>query len=258
MDLNVRQDGIYNAGFRGSGWAINDVDNRFNGSFDTSLNGPLPSGLASWFFQVYGVEDVDALNQPQTFAPNVATHTSADLNTRTQDLVGQRFQPRFNFWKGNDLLLGWDHETEMLRSTRYDLGIANAPVTQPAPTDNNQHVNENAFYFEDAQTLFDDRLTIRGGLRKTLGTTTLDATPNVNPALLVSAHDYHTTTYSGGRCLARDRLAHHAGCRIERLPRTDRDRTRAELHHRQFRHADAWKPRPAGRKPASRWRPAWL
>ena len=198
MDLNVRQDGIYNAGFRGSGWAINDVDNRFNGSFDASINGTLPSGLASWFFQVYGVEDVDALNQPQTFAPNVAIHTSTDLNTRTQDLLGQRFQPRFNFWKGNDLLLGWDHETEMLRSTRYDLGIANAPVAQPAPTDNNQHVNENAFYFEDAQTLFDDRLTIRGGLRKTLGTTTLDATPNVSPALLVSAHDYHTTTYSGG------------------------------------------------------------
>jgi vitamin B12 transporter len=195
VDFNIRQDGIYDAGFRGSSWSLNDQDNRYNGSMDASLTGGTANNFAHWFFQFYDVEDVDGLNQPSPFSAAVNPHTSIDLNTRKQYLQGTRFQPRFDLWYGNDLLLGWDYERETLRSTRFDYGIG-VPVPQLAPTDNNQHENVNAYYFEDSQNLFDDRLTVRGGLRKTIGATTLDPTPVVS--LATSTHDYQALTYSGG------------------------------------------------------------
>jgi vitamin B12 transporter len=195
FDFNIRQDGIYDAGFRGSSWSLSDQDERHNGSFDASYTGKTANGFANWYFQLYNVQDVDALNQPSPFSTAVSPHTSVDLNTRKQDLTGTRFQPRLNMWAGNDLLLGWDFEHEILRSTRFDFGLG-VPVPQLAPTDNNQHEQVNAYYFEDAQTMFDDRLTVRGGLRKTLGATTLDPTPVVS--LVTSTHDYQATTYSAG------------------------------------------------------------
>lgn len=194
VNFNVRQDGIYDAGFRGSGWSIYDNNNRYNGSGEMNYDGKTSSGFMKWYWQLYAVQDVDDLNEPNDLSKLRGTLTSIDDNKRVQDLLGSRFQPRFNLWQGNDLLLGWDYEFEKLRSNRFTYGI-DAPVPQLAPTDNNQHVSENAFYFEDAQTLF-DRWTIRGGMRETLGATSLDQTPVVQ--LQTSTHDYKALTYSVG------------------------------------------------------------
>ena len=195
FDFNIRQDGIYNAGFRGSSANLFAQDDRFNGSFDLNYNGKLADGRASWFWQVYGVQDIDHINNPGLFSKAVTPNTSLDLNQRIQDLLGSRFQPRFNPWAGNDLLLGWDFEHETLRSSRSTFGLG-VPVAQVAPTDNNQTENVNATYFEDAQSFFDDRWILRGGLRQTLGATTLDPTPVVK--LQTSTHDYQALTYSAG------------------------------------------------------------
>ena len=172
INFNIRQDGIYDAGFRGSGWSIYDVNSRYNGSAEMNYDGKTSNGFLKWYWQLYAVNDVDNLNEPNDLSKLRGTLTSIDDNTRNQDLLGSRFQPRIAPWQGNDLLLGWDYEFEKLRSDRFTYGIG-VTVPELAPTDNNQHVNENAFYFEDAQTLF-DRWTIRGGLRETLGATSLD------------------------------------------------------------------------------------
>ncbi len=194
VNFNIRQDGIYNAGFRGSGWSIFDQNSRYNSSAEMNYDGKTSDGFMKWYWQLYAVQDVDDLNEPNNLSTVRGELTSIDDNKRVQDLVGSRLQPRFNLWEGNDLLLGWDYEFEQLRSDRFTFGIA-GPVPQLAPTDNNQHVNENAFYAEDAQTIF-DRWTLRGGVRETLGATTLDQTPVVH--LETSTHDYKALTYSVG------------------------------------------------------------
>jgi vitamin B12 transporter len=202
VDLNVRTDGIYNTGFRGSDANIFSSDDRFNRSFDLNYRGKIPDGRVSWFFQNYGVTDVDDLNHP---SPLASPFTTADDNRRQLDIIGSRFQPRVKMWDSNDLLLGWDWEQSWLRSTRLRLPTATSPF------DNNQSELVNALYFEDAQTFFNERLTVRGGLRKTFGTTNLDPTPNV-PALIPGSTRYQATTYSvGSSWRAYDWLTFRAG-----------------------------------------------
>jgi vitamin B12 transporter len=197
VDFNIRTDGVFDTGFRGSGANIFASDNRYNSSFDASLTGAAPTERLSWFFQVYGVNDVDDLNNPSPLSAAINPRTSLDRNKRNLDIVGTRLQPRVNLFPSNELLLGWDAEHSWLRSTRDRLGLNNAIVPQLAPTDNNQNEGVDAFYFEDVQTLLDDRLTLRGGMRRTYGATTLDPTPFA-PTLIPGTKHYRATTYAVG------------------------------------------------------------
>ena len=211
VDFNIRTDGVFDTGFRGSGANIFASDNRYNSSFDVSLTGAAPAERLSWFFQAYGVNDVDNLNNPNPLSAAITPRTSLDRNKRNLDIVGTRLQPRVNLWSSNELLLGWDAESSWLRSTRDRLGLTNLAVPQLPPTDNNQNESVNAFYFEDVQTLLDDRLTLRGGVRKTYGKTTLDPTPNA-PTLIPGSKQYKATTYAAGASYqALDWLTFRAG-----------------------------------------------
>jgi vitamin B12 transporter len=194
VDLNMRTDGIYDAGFRGSSSNVYAFDDRTNQSYDVTYTGRLPDGRANWFFQHYGVIDVDDLNNPNPLNTGT-TRTSVDHNRRTQYILGTRMQPRVNLWQGNDLLLGWDWEQSRLRSDRNMLGLNGAAVTQRTPFDNNQSEDVNAFYFEDSQTLF-DRWILRGGVRRTFGETTFEPTPYQRPS--PGGRKYALTTYSAG------------------------------------------------------------
>lgn len=197
VDVNVRTDGVYDAGFRGSSSNIFAFDDRFNRSYDVNFNGQLPDGRVSWFFQNYGVQDVDDLNNPSPLSGT----TLLDRNRRQQNIVGTRMQPRIKPWQGNDLLLGWDWERTWLRSNRLQVfkpGTIN--TTQASPFDNNQTENVNAFYIEDAQTFF-DRWTIRGGVRRTYGTTSFDPTMNLTTQP-IGDRNYALTTYSAGSSFA--------------------------------------------------------
>ena len=197
VDFNIRTDGVFDVGFRGSSANIFASDNRYNSSFDVSLTGGAPAERLSWFFQAYGVNDVDDLNNPSPLSAAINPRTSLDRNKRNLDIVGTRLQPRVNLWSSNELLLGWDSERNWLRSTRERAGLNNVIVPQLAPTDNNQNESVNAFYLEDVQTLLDDRLTLRGGVRRTYGTTTLDPTPFA-PTLIPGSKQYQATTYAVG------------------------------------------------------------
>ena len=64
IDVTVRTDGIYDAGFRGSSANIFAFDNRYNHSVDFTYNGKTPDGRGNVFFQAYYVQDVDDLNNP--------------------------------------------------------------------------------------------------------------------------------------------------------------------------------------------------
>jgi vitamin B12 transporter len=197
FDFNIRTDGVYDTGFRGSSANLFAADNRFNRSFDLSYSGYIPGGALSWFFQTYGVNDVDDLNNPSPLSAAITPRTSLDRNKRNLDIVGTRLQPRVQMWNSNELLLGWDAERNWLRSERFRLGLNGAAVPQLAPTDNDQTENVDAFYFEDVQTFLNDRLTLRGGVRRTFGTTNLDPTPNA-PTLIPKGSKYQATTYAAG------------------------------------------------------------
>ena len=212
--LQLRTDGIYNAGFRGSGANIHSRDDRDNRSLDLTYEGATADHRVSWLAQVYDLSDVDEFNwaSPVIRAGTAAVPgTSRDHNRRTLDVSGLRLQPRFRLGQGNDLLLGLDWEKSRLRSVRERVAMPGGPSGQVAPYDNNQTEAVHALYFEDAQTLLDDRLTLRAGLRQTWGRTRFDATPNL-PLAVSTTRSYDTHTWSmGATWKASDALHLRAG-----------------------------------------------
>ena len=201
LDLSLRADGIYDAGFRGSGANIHSKDDRSNRSADLVYSGKLPDNRVRWLTHAYAIRDIDDFKwaspviRSSTGKP--ARGTRVDHNTRTLDIEGLRVQPGATLWHGNDLLVGWDWEHSRLRSDRFRLGVPGNNLAQVAPQDINQSETVNALYFEDSQKLFDDRLVIRGGVRRTFGKTSLEKTPNLS-ALRPRSQNYRQTTYSFG------------------------------------------------------------
>ncbi|WIM09057.1 TonB-dependent receptor [Enhydrobacter sp.] len=200
IDTTIRTDGVYGAGFRGSSANIFAFDTRYNQSIDVSYNGKTPDGRGHLFAQGYYVQDVDDLNNPSPLTSLIAppARTFTDHNHRRIDIEGVRVQPRYRFWPSNELLAGVDWERSWIISYRFRAG--GPAVTQLSPQDNNETDNVWALYAEDAQKLFDDRLTVRAGVRQTWGTTSLLATPNA-PTLIPGSVDYRATTWSVGTTL---------------------------------------------------------
>jgi vitamin B12 transporter len=200
IDVTLRSDGVYNAGFRGSSANVFAFDTRYNQSFDVSYNGRTADDRVHLFFQGYYVKDVDDLNNPTVLSSLTApaSRTYTDHNHRELDIEGFRLQPRYKLWKGNEVLLGIDWERDWITSSRFRAGAPK--VTQLSPQDNDETDSVWAFYAEDSQKLFDDRLVLRGGVRQTLGTTTLLPTPNAF-TLIPGSVNYRALTYSAGATL---------------------------------------------------------
>jgi vitamin B12 transporter len=200
VDLVIRSDGVYDAGFRGSSSNIFAFDNRYNQSADLTYNATTPDKRGSLFFQAYYVRDVDDLSNPSPLSAlnAFASRSWLDHNRRQLDIVGTRFQPGYKPWAGNELLLGFDWERSTIRSDRNRM--TNGVAAQLSPQDNNETDGVFAFYLEDAQRFWDDRMTVRGGVRQTYGNTQLDWTPFA-PTLLSGSNNYQATTYSVGATL---------------------------------------------------------
>lgn len=200
VELQARTDGIYNAGFRGSGANIYSKDNRDNRSLDLTYTGALADQSVSWLAQVYHFVDEDEFNWASPViksGTNPVPGTARDYNDRKLDATGIRLQPRFRLSAANDLLVGVDWERSHLRSDRFRVAMPGGPAGQVAPYDNNQTEETKALYLEDAHTLLDNRLTLRGGLRKTWGETRFDPTPNLAFAQS-NVRKYDTHTWSLG------------------------------------------------------------
>jgi len=199
IDMTARTDGLYNTGFRGSSSNIFAFDTRYNQSFDMSYNGKTPDDRGHLFIQGYYDQDVDDTNNPSPLSNlnALASRTTVDHNHREIDIEGIRAQPRYKIIPSNELLLGIDWERTWIFSMRNRAG--GTTVTQLSPTDNNETDQVWAFYAEDSQTLF-GRWTIRGGVRQTYGSVSLEPTPFA-PTLIPGTVNYNATTYSVGSTL---------------------------------------------------------
>jgi len=84
VDVTLRTDGIYGAGFRGSSANVFAYDQRFNRSVDATFNGRSPDGRMGLMFQAYYVTDVDDLNNPSPLSTlnALAARTNFDDNRR--------------------------------------------------------------------------------------------------------------------------------------------------------------------------------
>lgn len=200
LELQARTDGIFDAGFRGSGANIHSRDNRSNRSADLRYEGALPGERLSWLAHLYTLRDVDEFNWASPVMRSgvkPVPGTSRDYNHRALDASGLRLLPRLRLSDSNDLLLGADYEKSRLRSDRERQALPGGPAGQVAPYDNNQTEHTKALYFEDAQSFFDRRLTLRAGARKTWGDTRFDQTPNV-PLAVATTRKYDKVTWSAG------------------------------------------------------------
>jgi len=202
LDLTLRTDGVYDAGFRGSGANTRSRDNRANRSIDLVYEGETGSQQARWMAHLYTFKDIDEFNWASPVIRSGTTAvpgTARDYSRRELEATGARLQPRLTLFTGNDLLLGFDAERSRLRSDRTRVPMPGGPTGQIAPIDINQTEHVHALYFEDAQDLWDDRLTLRGGLRKTWGRARTDPTPHL--ALQPESRRYDAVTWSLGASL---------------------------------------------------------
>jgi vitamin B12 transporter len=201
-ELSARVDGIWDAGFRGSGGNVFSRDNRYSRSAD--LRHEASTDNLQWSAHAYAVQDVDDFRWASPVIRNAANQpapgTAVDNNYRELRIEGLRLRPVVTPWRGNELLLGLDVERSTLRSTRFRQGVPGTMLAQVPPQDNNQTEILRSVYFEDAQSLWSDRLTVRVGVRHTDGDTRFDPTPNLSAQRVRSAR-YVATTWSVGAAL---------------------------------------------------------
>lgn len=196
LDVVVRSDGIYNAGFRGSQWDIDNKDDRYNQSAE-AIWGLEATPWLTLTTHVYGFRDVDKFDWGSEVLRTGAPGYDEDNNRRTLSAVGSRFQPQVILGPSTDLLLGLDLEYAWLRSNRYRIPMPGASPSQVAPYDINSNDFTLGVYGEAVQRLFDDRLALRAGLRYSFGSLSTVDTPNL-PLLQEETRSFDDWTYSVG------------------------------------------------------------
>ena len=160
------------------------------------------TAAAACSFQAYYVRDVDDLNNPSPLSALNALRRPQLRSTATaaSSTSWARASSRATS-RGRATSCCSASTGSAARSARTAIALTNAVANQLSPQDNNQTENVFAFYVEDAQRFFDDRMTVRGGVRQTYGNTAVDWTPNA-PTLLPGSNNYQATTYSVGATFA--------------------------------------------------------
>ena len=199
VSVAARTDGIWNAGFRGSGGNLFSTDNRRNSSADLRVSFPLSTMVVD--LHTYVVRDVDDFRWASPVIRSAqgapVAGTSRDENYRVLDIAGAKLALDKVWSERNKTLFGIDAERSQLDSTRFRVGVGGAALTQIPPQDNNQTDRFMAAYLEHLATSDDGRLAWRGGARATQGEMRFDDTPNL--ALQRSRTvDYDSTTWSTG------------------------------------------------------------
>ena len=155
LDLTLRSDGIYDAGFRGSQWDYNNYDNRYNQSLEANWTAK-PTDWLNWAAQVYALRDVDDLHWGSERQGNGSPGFSKDHIERRLDAYGLKLTPQFLLGPGTDLLLGLDLEKSTLRNDRFRVAMNGSTSSQVAPYDINSDDLSAALYAELIQRLMDD------------------------------------------------------------------------------------------------------
>jgi vitamin B12 transporter len=196
--VTVRSDGIYNAGFRGSAWDLDNFDSRFNQSVEGSFQRSSSNNAIAFTGQYYYFRDVDDLHWGTEIVrlgsglPGPGFDT--DDNRRVNAGHGFKALTNVTPWPHGTMLIGLDGEASTLRNTRERSPAPGGATTQTAPFDNNANAWNTGVYGEHMQKLAGDRLTLRGGARFDHGNQTVKATPN-QPLLTESSAPYDSVTY---------------------------------------------------------------
>lgn len=196
LDLTLRSDGIYDAGFRGSQWDYNNYDNRYNQSLEANWTAK-PTDWLNWAAQVYALRDVDDLHWGSERQGNGSPGFSKDHIERRLDAYGLKLTPQFLLGPGTDLLLGLDLEKSTLRNDRFRVAMNGSTSSQVAPYDINSDDLSAALYAELIQRLMDDRLTLRAGSRYSYGRSSTVKTDYM-PTLEEQTRSFDEVTYSLG------------------------------------------------------------
>lgn len=201
LEFTLRQDGIYDVGFRGSSWDTDNRENRWNQSFESAYR--LSSDDKRWNLnsRYYYFKDIDdfrwGAEVVRNAAGNPAPGYDIDDNYRRNTGHGFRVNSNLGFFKGNTLLAGFDQEWWRLDNRRMRVPLPGAANTQVAPFDVNSASRNTGIYFEDMQAFADGRFTLRGGARFDSGRHTIKPTPNL-PALLERSQNYEAVTWRAG------------------------------------------------------------
>ncbi|MDR1040833.1 MAG: TonB-dependent receptor [Deltaproteobacteria bacterium] len=204
VSFTARSDGVYNVGFRGSSAAYYANDDRMNHSMDLVWESKPSDGF--WEFRLHNYMGLD---QDYTGWVTRRTGLLMDHNKRKYFFVGSKFQPLFHLSDSNDLRAGVDFEYNTLRSVR-DVHYTYGRVTN-SPNDLNQSEKMLAFYLEDTHRMFDQRFSVRAGVRHTLSWLSSDPTPDMGDQTLGSTRFDHTTWSVGLNLIVNDNLSLRAG-----------------------------------------------
>lgn len=189
FEVTARTDGIYNAGFRGSSWAPNGDEDRFNHSLDLIYDGISVEADFAWNIHGYIVRDVDDFSW--------ANRTFLQLsNERISDIYGVKLLGEWQAAASTEIRLGLDLEYSELRNERVNTFRSTGLSAQAAPFDNDQDEQVGALWGEVLQHVLNDRMTLRIGGRYTEGKTTLKRTKGLD--LRENSETYDEFTYSLG------------------------------------------------------------
>lgn len=200
LDLTLRTDGVYDAGFRGSQWDTNNTDDRRNASIDLGWDREFGAGIGV-AAQAYVVRDVDSFHWGSERQRSGADGFSSDDNRRQLDVMGLKLAPRLAVDDDTDLIFGIDAETAKLRSDRVRQSMTGGTTAQVPPYDINEDTDSLGVYGEAVHRAFDDALTLRGGARWSYGRVSTRATPN-QPLLVERTESWDDVTWSIGAAWA--------------------------------------------------------
>ena len=163
--FTARTDGMYDAGFRGSSWDWDNVENRTNRSFDLNYSGESSSGRANWEVQSSYFRDLDDFRWGAEIFGSGRPGVDLDHNRRNQTGFFLRGLTNVELGGANSIQVGVDQQWWQLRSTRMREPLPGRTASQVGPFDNNSDSRNFGVFFEDVQRALDDRLILRGGVR---------------------------------------------------------------------------------------------
>lgn len=196
VELTLRSDGIYDAGFRGSQWDYNNYDDRYNQSMEINWTAK-PTDWLNWSSQAYALRDVDDLHWGSERQGNGTPGFSSDHIERRLNAYGIKLTPQFLLSESTDLLLGLDLEKSKLRNERFRVAMNGSTTSQVAPYDINSDDLSAGLYAELIQRMLDDRLTLRAGSRYSYGRSSTVKTDYM-PLLDEKTRSFDEVTYSLG------------------------------------------------------------
>lgn len=201
VELVLRSDGLYDAGFRGSSWDYDNYDNRDNRSLEiswTRRNPASPFGLSARYYHFRDTDDLRWGSEViRNNAGNPAPGFDHDDNFRRNSAHGLKLIAELRPRRNNEILAGFDLEKSRLDNRRVRVPMPGGPRTQAPPFDNNSTSRLFALFIEDAQELFDSRLRLSAGVRYDVGRQSIKETPN-QPLLRPRTERYSAVTWRGG------------------------------------------------------------